>query len=97
MEISAADKSFAGPVPDIYERYMVPLMFEPYARNLVAHVKDSTPERVLELAAGTGVLTRALLATSLPATVTIMATDLNPQMLVQAQASARPVQSVATG
>lgn len=85
MEITAADKTFAGPVPDIYERYMVPLMFEPYARNLVAHVKDSMPERVLELAAGTGVVTRAL-ATSLPAAVTIIATDLNPQMLVQAQA-----------
>ncbi len=85
MEITAADKSFVDQIPDIYERYMVPLMFEPYARDIAARVKESTPERVLELAAGTGVVTRAL-ATSLPVTATIIATDLNPQMLAQARA-----------
>src|SRR5205085_7260156 len=42
------------------------------------------PARVLELACGTGVVTRAL-AASLPAPVSIVATDLNPAMLEEAQ------------
>jgi SAM-dependent methyltransferase len=85
VAITAVDTSFVGAIPDIYERYMVPLMFEPYARDLVGRLQEYAPERVLEVAAGTGVVTRAL-ARSLPATTTIVATDLNPQMLARARA-----------
>jgi SAM-dependent methyltransferase len=83
MDISAADKTFAGGIPEVYERYMVPLLFEPYARDLAARLAPLGARRVLELAAGTGVLTRHLAATLDPC-ATIVATDLNPQMLDQA-------------
>jgi SAM-dependent methyltransferase len=89
MEITSTDKAFGGAVADIYERYMVPLMFEPYAQDLARRVAPFAPERVLELAAGTGALTREL-SRSLPATTHIVATDLNPAMLAQARTIGTP-------
>jgi ubiquinone/menaquinone biosynthesis C-methylase UbiE len=59
---------------------MVPLIFEPYARDLAERVAAMQPRQVLETAAGTGVVTRAL-ASHLPADARIVATDLNPPML----------------
>src|SRR4051812_20634090 len=79
----ATDKVFAGSIPEIYDRLMVPLIFEPYARDLAGRVAKANPGCVLETAAGTGVLTRAL-AAQLPAKARITATDLNEPMLVQA-------------
>ncbi len=84
----ATDKLFAGSIPEIYERFMVPLIFEPYARDLAGRVAKANPRDVLEIAAGTGVLTRAM-ASKLSARVRMVATDLNQPMLDQAQA--RPV------
>ncbi len=60
------DKVFAGSVPEIYERSLVPLIFEPYALDLSKRVAQLSPQSVLETAAGTGVVTRAL-AAALPA------------------------------
>ena len=77
------DAAFAGAIPQLYERYLVPLIFEPYAADLAARVADGQPSRVLEIAAGTGVVTRQL-AKTLPHEVSIMATDLNQAMLDQA-------------
>ena len=82
----ATDKAFTGSIPEIYDRLLVPLIFEPYARDLADRIAAANPGRVLETAAGTGVLTRAL-ASQLPATVSITATDLNEPMLAQAQKS----------
>lgn len=82
------DFVFAGSVPAIYERYLVPMTFEPYARDLVERLRPRAPRRVLELAAGTGAVTRHL-AASLPDS-TIVATDLNPAMLEQARALGAP-------
>jgi ubiquinone/menaquinone biosynthesis C-methylase UbiE len=79
----ATDKVFAGSIPEIYDRLMVPLIFEPYARDLAGRIALANPGCVLETAAGTGVLTRAL-AAQLPAKARITATDLNEPMLVQA-------------
>ena len=79
----ATDKVFAGSIPEIYDRLMVPLIFEPYAADLAERVAAVQPKEVLETAAGTGVVTRAL-ASRLPADVRIVATDLNPPMLDQA-------------
>ena len=73
------DRAFTGSIPALYERYMVPLLFEPYAEDLAARAKALAPRRLLEIAAGTGVVTRAL-AAALPATA-ITATDLNEAML----------------
>lgn len=79
----ATDKVFAGSIPETYDRLMVPLIFEPYAADLVERVAAVQPQEVLETAAGTGAVTRAL-ASRLPADVRIVATDLNPPMLDQA-------------
>jgi ubiquinone/menaquinone biosynthesis C-methylase UbiE len=83
-----ADKLFAGSIPEFYERYLVPLIFEPYARDLAARVAAAKPQRILEIAAGTGVVTRAL-ASALPETARIVATDLNPPMLEHAKTRMR--------
>jgi SAM-dependent methyltransferase len=74
------DKVFTGSIPKLYEEYLVPLIFEPYAADLVNRVASQSPARVLEIAAGTGVVTRKL-ASVLPESVSIIATDLNQAML----------------
>lgn len=78
--MSDSDKVFAGAVPEVYDRLLVPLIFEPYARDLADRVSRVTPKDVLEVACGTGVLTRAM-AARLPAATRIVATDLNSPML----------------
>ena len=90
---SDVDKVFAGSIPRLYEQYLVPLIFAPYADDLAARVAARTPSRVLEVAAGTGVVARAL-AEKLPESTAIVATDLNPGMLEAAAqvGTARPVQ-----
>lgn len=81
--MSDIDKVFAGSIPKLYDSHLVPLIFEPYAADLVERLKARPLSRVLEIAAGTGVVTRAL-ASGLEASVDILATDLNPAMLEQA-------------
>ena len=83
--MSDTDKFFAGAVPKIYNTYLVPLIFEPYAADLARRLITRNPSRVLEVAAGTGVMTRALDST-LPLSTSIVATDLNQSMLDQADA-----------
>jgi len=92
MGSHGSDKVFAGSIPELYDTYLVPLIFEPYAADLAARLARQPPGRVLEIAAGTGVVTRAL-ATALPETVSIVATDLNQAMLDRAAArgTSRPV------
>ena len=77
------DVEFIGAIPRVYDEYMVPLVFQHYATDLVQRVVARRPTRVLELAAGTGVVTRGL-AQALPAEVPIIATDLNLAMLAHA-------------
>ena len=79
----ATDKLFAGSIPEFYDRFMVPLIFETYAVDLADRVASIKPRDVLETAAGTGVLTRALASRLAPST-RIVATDLNQPMLDQA-------------
>ena len=54
------DRVFAGSIPENYDRYMVPLIFEPFAADLAQRAASLSPGAVLEIAAGTGVVTRAL-------------------------------------
>ncbi|HEY6699739.1 MAG TPA: methyltransferase domain-containing protein [Pseudolabrys sp.] len=82
--MAASDTVFAGSIPDIYDRLLVPLIFEPYARDLAKRVAETKPQDVLETAAGTGVVTRALAA--LLEETRIVATDLNQPMLDHAKA-----------
>jgi ubiquinone/menaquinone biosynthesis C-methylase UbiE len=87
------DKVFSGSIAQLYEQHLVPLIFEPYAAELVERLRARRVPRVLEVAAGTGVVTRAL-ARSLPQGTSIVATDLNQAMLDQGAAigTARPVE-----
>jgi len=85
MSSPNTDKVFAGSIPKLYDTYLVPLIFEPYAADLVNRLRARPLSRVLEIAAGTGVVTRAL-ASALPDSATIVATDLNQAMLDQASA-----------
>lgn len=75
-----SDKVFAGSIPELYDHYLVPLIFESYAQDLVQRVRALSPIRVLETAAGSGVVTRQL-ADQLPQEVTLTITDLNQPML----------------
>ncbi|HEX5057656.1 MAG TPA: class I SAM-dependent methyltransferase [Gammaproteobacteria bacterium] len=84
--MSSTDKVFAGSIPKIYDAYLVPLIFEHYAADLAQRLKGRRLSSVLEIAAGTGVVTRAL-ASTLPESTAIVATDLNQAMLDQASAA----------
>jgi len=53
-------QQFAGRSPNFTDRFMVPLIFEPFARDLASAYQKSAPAEVLETAAGTGVPQRAL-------------------------------------
>ncbi|HWE74597.1 MAG TPA: class I SAM-dependent methyltransferase [Stellaceae bacterium] len=75
-----ADKVFAGSVPENYDRYMVPLIFAAYAADIAQRAAALSPGAVLEIAAGTGAVTRAL-APKLSAGARYTATDLNQPML----------------
>ena len=82
--MAATDKVFAGSIPKIYDDLLVPLIFAGPASDLAARIAALAPAHVLETAAGTGVVTRAL-AAALPATTQIVATDLNQPMLDMAR------------
>ncbi len=75
---------FAGSIPANYDRYLVPILFEAYARDIANRIDIPNEGRVLELACGTGAVTKQLRA-SLANTVHIVSTDLNPGMLEVAQ------------
>jgi len=76
------DVTFTGSIPDMYDRYMVPLVFAPYAKLVGERAAALGPRRILETAAGTGVVTEALHRSLRNAE--IVATDLNQPMLDQA-------------
>jgi ubiquinone/menaquinone biosynthesis C-methylase UbiE len=79
---------FSGSIPAAYDRCLGPILFEPYAKDLAARLQVPKNGSVLELACGTGILTR-LLRTQLPPTVKLAATDLNEPMFRHAPAKFR--------
>ncbi len=72
--------AFSGSVPKVYHSHLVPLIFEPYARDMAGRVKVGAGERVLELACGTGVVTKELVK-GMVGSARLTATDLNEGML----------------
>jgi SAM-dependent methyltransferase len=76
--------AYSGSVPAFYDRYRRPV-FELYATDLVSRLPKAGGLRVLELACGTGIVTRRL-REALPESATLVATDLNEAMLAYAQA-----------
>ena len=80
-----SDSTFAGSIPALYDRYLGPLLFAPYARELAGRVADLISGSLLETAAGTGIVTEPLVQL-VPAGVEIVATDLNQAMVDYAAA-----------
>jgi ubiquinone/menaquinone biosynthesis C-methylase UbiE len=78
--MSDGDKVFAGSIPENYDRYLVPLIFQSYAEDMAGRVGAQSPKAVLETASGSGVVTRAMAAVLSRAT-SYVATDLNQPML----------------
>jgi SAM-dependent methyltransferase len=75
---------FDGSIPDNYDRYFAPNLFEPYAVELARRIPAGAT-KIVELAAGTGRLTRRLLD-NLPARTEVVVTDLFESMLDAARA-----------
>ena len=78
-----SDALFAGSIPEIYDTFLVPLIFEASAEEMAKRIAALSPETVLEIAAGTGVVTRAV-TPKLSADARYFATDLNEPMLALA-------------
>lgn len=74
------ETTFAGNMPERYDRGMGPVVFEPYAQAVAERLPMTGAVRVLEVAAGTGRLTRHLLS-GMPADGVLVATDLSPEMV----------------
>ncbi|MEP7283397.1 MAG: class I SAM-dependent methyltransferase [Rubrivivax sp.] len=83
MNSDSGDRVFSGSIAQLYEQYLVPLIFEVYAKDMTRRLVELRPSAVLEIAAGTGVVTRQMSAL-LPPDVSIVATDLNQPMLEHA-------------
>jgi len=78
----ASTTAFVGSIPALYDRHLGPVLFEPYARDLARRLPRGAAT-ILEVAAGTGRVTRQLLA-ALPPGATVLATDLNDAMIARA-------------
>ena len=81
--LSDSDKLFTGSIATVYDRYLVPLIFERYARDMAERAASIAPDSILEIASGSGVVTRAV-AEVLSFDARYVATDLNPPMLERA-------------
>jgi len=82
--VDALDSVFEDSIPDVYDRYLVPLIFEQYAKDLARRAIEIDPSDVLEVAAGSGVVPRAV-AAALQPSARYVVTDLNQQMLTRAE------------
>ena len=91
--MSTHDSEFVGSIPEYYDSGLGPRIFFDYADDLAARVAKLKPGSVLELAAGTGIVTRRLRDT-LPDHCQILASDLNAPMLEVARQKFNPEESV---
>ena len=82
--MAISDAKFVGSIPEKYDAHLGPMLFEPYAADFIRRVTFPPECRALEMACGTGILTRKILA-ALPADGHLTATDLNPPMLDKAR------------
>lgn len=91
--IADQNAAYTGAVPEIYDRYLGPTLFEPFAADLVHRLNVPETASVLELACGTGIVTRRL-RDRLPPGTTLVATDLDEAMLSVARRKFRPGEDV---
>ena len=82
---NAALTQFTGSIPEYYDKGLGPHIFAPFAEDMAQRVSALSPRHVLEIAAGTGILSERLRA-ALPATAALLVSDLNPPMLEIAKA-----------
>jgi ubiquinone/menaquinone biosynthesis C-methylase UbiE len=87
--MSESDKAFVGSIPEIYDTYLVPLIFEAFANDLAGRVAAIDPAAILETAAGSGVVTRVL-TSRLSSKAHYTVTDLNQPMLDYAAGKQEP-------
>src|SRR5581483_10033812 len=91
--LMSGDAAFVGNIPQHYDQGLGPMIFVDYAADLARRAAAGQPARVLETAAGTGIVTRRL-RDVLPAGTRLTATDLNPPMLEIARTKFRPGEQV---
>ena len=77
--MTSSDSIFSGSIAALYDRLLVPMLFRPYALDLARWVAADRPAAILETAAGTGIVTEAILE-GVPGAA-LVATDLNQAML----------------
>ncbi len=82
--MSGSTAEFSGSVPGFYDQYLGPVLFEPYAADLVSRLPSRERLRVLEIACGTGIVTRRL-REALADSARLVATDLNEPMVAYAR------------
>ncbi|HSN17443.1 MAG TPA: class I SAM-dependent methyltransferase [Gammaproteobacteria bacterium] len=80
MDPDTKNTRFQGDIPGLYDRHLGPVIFEPYAEDMARRAGDLGPQAVLEIACGTGIVTRRLRDT-LPKSTRLVATDLNQAMI----------------
>jgi ubiquinone/menaquinone biosynthesis C-methylase UbiE len=82
--VSGSAAEFSGTVPGLYDQHLGPVLFEPYAADLAARLPSGEGLRLLEIACGTGIVTRRL-REALPDSASVVATDLNHAMVAYAR------------
>jgi len=78
--VSDSTTAFSGSIPGLYDQHLGPVLFEPYAADLASRLPSRDGLRLLEIACGTGIVTRRL-REALPDSATVVATDLNEGMI----------------
>jgi len=84
-----SDTGFTGSIPDIYDDFLVPMIFEHYAEDIARRIAESGSANLLETAAGSGVATRAV-ARVMGRDGRLTVTDLNPPMIERARSRQGP-------
>jgi ubiquinone/menaquinone biosynthesis C-methylase UbiE len=87
--LSDDQSAFVGSIPEHYDRNLGPIIFTDYAADIARRAAAGKPAKVLETAAGTGIVTRAL-RDHLPAGTRLTATDLNDPMLASPARNSAP-------
>jgi ubiquinone/menaquinone biosynthesis C-methylase UbiE len=93
MVMPEQNAAFIGSIPENYDRYLGPVFFDPYAKDLVSRMNVSEDAAVLELACGTGIVTRRL-RDRLGPVAKLVATDLNDAMLDYAARKFKPADRI---
>ncbi|MFL6483724.1 MAG: class I SAM-dependent methyltransferase [Nitrososphaera sp.] len=70
---------------EIYEQHLVPAMFEPFARDLIKLCNIKRYERILDVACGTGIVSRLAIDYVNASVGKVVGIDINPIMLNMAR------------